>query len=242
MNLRDAYDLWADAHAFFDSALLPEAGHDDPLTAQTAAWHRRLTDETPNGNLLRKNALFDSLSSDGKLHLLHVTHALEEISREGVLYPSGGCLVGSIYCAPLTQTDHGFRMHNLAAYVLTKEAPAFLAKVGLSERTPTPLIFEITTPPQAYRGLAGVDYLRLGSIHLQIYTDLEYLLSKTERHHLRETVVGRIKNSAAFLSLAAGIVYQGSTVATGASSSCWMRPSPGCRSSATCTSRPSPST
>ncbi|MER6302211.1 hypothetical protein ABT247_21985 [Kitasatospora sp. NPDC001539] len=214
MSLRDAYDLWADAHAFFDSALLPDAGQHGPLAAQTASWHKRLTDETPNGSLLRKNALFDSLSSDGKLHLLHVTHALEEISEEGVLYPSGGCLVGSIYCAPLTATEHGFRMHNLAAYVLTKEAPASLAKVGLSGRAPTPLIFEITTPPQAYRGLAGVDYLRLGSIHLQIYTDLEYLLSKTERHHLRETVVGRIKNSAAFLALAAGIVYQGSTVTT----------------------------
>ncbi|GAA2266802.1 hypothetical protein GCM10010430_59860 [Kitasatospora cystarginea] len=213
MNLRDTYELWADAHAFFDSALPPDAGQRGPLAAQTAVWHKRLTDETPNGSLLRKNALFDSLSSDGKLHLLHVTHALEEISQQGVLYPSGGCLVGSIYCAPLTPTDRGFRMHNLAAYVLTKEAPAFLSRVGPSGRTPTPLIFEITTPSQAYRGLAGVDYLRLGSIHLQIYTDLEYLLSKTERHHLRETVVSRTKNSAAFLALAASIAYQGSAVA-----------------------------
>lgn len=213
MSLSDSYGLWADAHSFFDSALLPDAEQRGPLAAQTAAWHKRLTDETPNGSLLVKNALFDSLSSDGKLHLLHVTQALEEISRQGVLYPSGGCLVGSIYCAPLTQTDRGFRMHNLAAYVLTKEAPAFLSKVGASGRAPTPLIFEITAPPQAYRGLAGVDYLRLGLIHLQIYSDLEYLLSKTERHHLRETVVGRVKNSAAFLALTSGIVYQGSIVA-----------------------------
>ncbi|AXI78958.1 hypothetical protein [Peterkaempfera bronchialis] len=214
MRLCDAYDLWADAHAFFDSAVPPESGgHNDPLAAKTAVWQKRLADETPNGSLLRKNALFDALSSDGKLHLLHVTHALEEISRQGVLYPSGGCLVGSIYCAPLIPAVRGFRMHNLASYVLTKEAPAVLAKVGVPGRIPTPLIFEITTPPQAYRGLAGVDYLRLGSIHLRIYSDLEYLLSKTERHHLRETVVGRAKNSAAFLALAAAIVRQGAVVA-----------------------------
>lgn len=29
------------------------------------------------------------------------------------------------------------------------------------------MIFEIDTPPQAYRGLAGVDYLRLGLIRLR---------------------------------------------------------------------------
>ncbi|MFI5269572.1 MAG: hypothetical protein ACHQ7M_19520, partial [Chloroflexota bacterium] len=116
MQLRDAYDLWADAHAFFDSTLLSGSSeYGDPLATQTASWQKRLTDETPNGGLLRKNALFDALSGDGRLHLLHVTHALEEISQQGVLYPSGGCLVGSIYCAPLTPANHGFRMHNLAS-------------------------------------------------------------------------------------------------------------------------------
>jgi hypothetical protein len=211
----DAYHSWADAHSFFDSALLPGPGEQiDPLADQAIMWEKRLSTQTPNGTLLRKNALFDALSGDGKLHLLHVTHALEEISQQGVLYPSGGCLVGSIYCAPLTPTERGFRMHNLASYVLTREAPAFLAKIGVTDRVPTPLIFEITAPPQAYRGLAGVDYLRLGSIHLQIYSHLEYLLSKAERHHLRETVVGRTKNSAAFLAMAAAITYQGATTAS----------------------------
>ncbi|MFI1964037.1 hypothetical protein ACH429_07855 [Streptomyces pathocidini] len=213
MDFLDAYHLWADAHAFFDSTLIPgPADANDPLASQTAAWDQRLAEETPNGKLLRQNTLFDALSGNGKLHLLHVTHALEEINQQGVLYPSGGCLVGSIYCAPLTETAQGFRMHNLASYVLTKEAPASLARLRVTDRTPTPLIFEINTPPQAYRGLAGVDYLRLGLIHLQIYSHLEYLLSKTERHHLGETVVGRIKNSAAFLATAAAVAYQGTRV------------------------------
>lgn len=213
MDIRDGYYLWADAHAFFDSPLIsstPDPG--DPLGEQSAAWETRLAEGTPNGALLRGNGLFDALTGTGPLYLLHVTHALEEISRHGFLYPSGGCLVGSIYCAPLTADGSGFRMHNLAEYVLTKEAPAFVAKVGLPGRTPTPLIFEINRPQRAYRGLAGVDYLRLGSIHLSIYTDLEYLLSTAERYELRETVVSRVKNSTTFLALAAAIVYEGADV------------------------------
>jgi hypothetical protein len=214
VDFLDSYHLWADAHAFFDSPDLlsthPQSA--DPLLQQTTAWEQRLAETTPNGHLLRRNALFDSLSQGGTLHLLHVTHALEEISEQGVLYPSGGCLVGSIYCAPLTATDRGFRPHNLGSYVLNREAPAFLERVGLPARTATPLIFELQLPAQAYRGLAGVDYLRLGSIHLQIYGHLEYLLSKAERHQLRETVVSRVKNSTAFLAAAAALAYQKATV------------------------------
>ncbi|MFJ4738194.1 hypothetical protein [Streptomyces sp. NPDC088775] len=213
MDFLDAYEQWADAHAFFDTTLIPSPSDgQDPLSEQAAAWENRLVAETPNGRLLRDNALFRALGGDGKLHLLHVTHALEQISEHGSLYPSGGCLVGSVYCAPLTPTERGYRMHNLAEYVLTREAPAFVAKAGAPQRVPTPLIFEINLPPQVYRGLAGVDYLRLGSIHLQIYTRLEYLLSKTERHQLRESTVSRIKNSTAFLALAAAVAYQGAAV------------------------------
>ncbi|MFK0194250.1 hypothetical protein [Kitasatospora sp. NPDC090308] len=213
MDFTDAYESWADAHTFFGASLVPALPDpDDPLGAQKAAWTDRLALRTPNGHLLRRNALFDSLAAGGKLHLLHVTHALEKISRDGVLYPSGGCLVGSIYCAPLTATGSGFRPHNLGSYVLTREAPAFLAKIGRADHQPTPLVFELDLPPQAYQGLAGVDYLRLGSIHLAIYTHLEYLLSKGERHQLRETVVSRVKNSTAFLALAAAIAYRGAVV------------------------------
>ncbi|MFB7338547.1 hypothetical protein ACFCZ6_00630 [Streptomyces hydrogenans] len=212
MDFLDAYEQWADAHSFFDTTLIPSpTDGQDPLAAQTAAWDKRLAD-TPNGRLLRDNAMFRALGTGDKLHLLHVTHALEQISEHGALYPSGGCLVGSVYCAPLTASKRGFRMHNLGEYILTKEAPAFVAKAGVPRREPTPLIFEVSLPPQAYRGLAGVDYLRLGSIHLQIYSRLEYLLSKAERHQLRETIVSRIKNSAAFLALAAAVAHQGATV------------------------------
>lgn len=214
MDFPEAYQLWADAHTFFEPHLIPSpTPGEDPLARQAAVWERRLVEQTPNGALLRRNMLFDALRSPGKLYLLHVTHALEQISEHRVLYPSGGCLVGSIYCAPLSASGSGFRMHNLASYVLTKEAPAFLTHAGTKGRTPTPLVIEIDLPRQAYQGLAGIDYLRLGTIHLSIYCRLEYLLSKTERHHLRETVVSRTKNSAAFLALAAALTYQDASIA-----------------------------
>jgi hypothetical protein len=216
MDFLDTYEDWADAHVFFDTAPShAPAGHPgDPLAEQTRAWAKRLTDDTPNGHLLGSNALFDSLRDGRTLHLLHVTNALEQITESGVLHPSGGCLVGSIYCTPLAATDSGLRMHNLGAYILGREAPAFAAQAGAAAagRTPVPLIFEVQLPPQAYRGLAGVDYLRLGSIHLRIYSRLEYLLSKAERHRLRESVVSRTKNSTAFLSLAAAVAYEGAQV------------------------------
>nr|EIF91388.1 hypothetical protein [Streptomyces tsukubensis NRRL18488] len=214
-ELLDAYRPWADAHVFFDAAGIPFTGPvDGPLARRAAAWERRLH-ATPNGHLLRRNALFDTLRGSSRLHLLHVTHALEQISRQGVLYPSGGCLVGSVYCAPLTATERGFRMHNLAEYILTKEAPAGLARLGVTDRAPTPLIFEIDMPPQAYRGLAGVDYLRLGLIHLGIYRHLEYLLSAAERHRLRDAVVARVRNSAVFLATAAAVAHRGLRIAAG---------------------------
>lgn len=105
MDFLDAYHLWADAHAFYDTTLIPSpADTNAPLAQQSAAWDERLA-ATPNGRLLRQNSLFDALNGNGTLHLLHVTHALEQINEQGFLYPSGGCLVGSIYCAPLTATD-----------------------------------------------------------------------------------------------------------------------------------------
>ncbi|MGW1194448.1 hypothetical protein ACWD4B_01115 [Streptomyces sp. NPDC002536] len=212
MDTLDSYHLWADAHAFFDTPVIPPAADaDDPLAEQTASWHERLA-QAPQGALLRDNALFDALVGDGPLHLMHVTHALEQINENGFLYPSGGCLVGSIYCTPVAASGSGFRMHNLGEYVLSKEAPAFMARIGHADRRPTPLLFEITRPRAAYRGLAGIDYLRLGTIHLNIYTNLEYLLSKEERYQLRETVVSRAKNSGAFLALASAIVLDGAAV------------------------------
>jgi hypothetical protein len=204
-----AYGLWADTHVFFDH-LSPHGSTSDVVDEHAAAWWKRMTGETPNGALLTRNAMFTALNDDRTLYLLHVTHAAESLTRHGSLYPSGGCLVGSIYCAPLTRTGSAFRMHNLGEYVLTKEAPAFTRKVGSAD--PTPLIIEVKIPPAAFRGLAGIDYLRLGDIHLQIFLHLEYLLSGTERHRLREAIVSRVRNGMTFLQLCNSLLYDGGAV------------------------------
>ncbi|WP_413229764.1 hypothetical protein [Kitasatospora purpeofusca] len=206
----DLHRMWADAHQLYAvprSAYAPEADH--ALSEQRAAWWSRLSEEAPNGHLLKSNVLFDMLRTAEKVHLLHVTHAFEHITHDGVIRPSGGCLVGSIYCAPLIPETGGLRMHNLASYILTKEAPATLVRAGTANPAPTPLVLEVTMPPHAYRELAGLDYLRLGSIHLHNYHVLNSLLSRAEQHQLQETVVGRIKNSAVFLALAASIARRG---------------------------------
>ena len=209
----DAFQMWADAHAFFAEPLLGSepaqtAARGGQLATKAARWRQRLVRETPNGDLLQRNVLFDALTGSSTLTLLHVTHALERIRQRGVLYPSGGCLVGSVYCCPLIPVAGGLRLHNLGAYVLTKEAPAFVARLGRRAGTPTPLIIEIAMPHDAFRGLAGIDYLRLGDIHLQIFLHLEYLLSRAERHRLRERLVARVKNATTFLELCAAVCYQ----------------------------------
>jgi hypothetical protein len=197
MDFADTYGLWADSHVFYQQPLRRPAEH-NPIADQLAAWDTRIATDTPNGSLLADNQLFSMLRTDEQVSLLHVTHALREITEHGVLYPSGGCLVGSVYCTPLTKQDDGYQLHNLGEYVLAKEAP-LAGQNGHTLAEPTPLIIEMELPTSAFHGLVGIDYLRLGTIHLGIYQHLEYLLARSERHQLRDTVVNRVKNTMAFL-------------------------------------------
>lgn len=198
MSLHDPYRSWADSHVFYDPGRQPHSDG-DLIAAKLTAWDHRMRNETPNGALLSGNSLFDVLRGGRKVPLMHVTHALDEIIDGRVLYPSGGCLVGSVYCTPLTCEGGSYRMHNLGSYVLTREA-MLAAENGHTLSRPAPLIIEVELPPRAYRGVVGIDYLRLGEIHLTIYEHLEYLLARTERHRLRDAVIGRIRNAIPFLS------------------------------------------
>lgn len=197
MDFPDSYRLWADSHVFYQPGPR-RIGDGDFMAAKLAAWDHRMIHETPNGSLLTSNSLFDLLRSGQKVSLLHVTHAVDQITDRGVLYPSGGCLVGSVYCTPLTREGDTYRMHNLGSYVLTREA-VLAEENGHALARPTPLIIEVELPRSAYRGVVGVDYLRLGEIHLHIYQHLEYLLARDERHRLRDTIVGRVRNAMPFL-------------------------------------------
>jgi SAM-dependent methyltransferase len=209
-DFQSEYQKWADVHSRFDNLHDEPSLNEDRLKNLTERWSHRLL-QAPNGELWTHNSMFKSLMSEKKLYLLHVTHALEEIREHGMIYPSGGCLVGSIYCTPLTRCSDGFRMHNLGEYILTKEAPAFVKRSGVQTSKPTPLIIEIDIPDNGNRGLSGIDYLRLGNVHLGIYQGLKYLLSTDERSKLEESVVLGIRNAYPFLNMCSALLHGNAT-------------------------------
>jgi hypothetical protein len=196
----DAAALWTDAHVFYQHT--DHGTERDPLSDRLAAWDERMRHHTPNGALLETNSMFDQLRGRGTVNLLHITQSLDQIADRGVLYPSGGCLVGSVYCTLLTQEDNRYRMHNLGRYLLDRET-VLAAKRGNTRAEPVPLIIEVDLPERGLTGWAGIDYLRLGLIHLRIYRNLEYLLASNERHQLRDNVTSRVREGAAFLAACA---------------------------------------
>jgi len=135
--------------------------------------------------------------------MLHVTSEkkLKKLLDGGEIYPSGGCLVGAIYCSllfPSADTAR-FRPHNLGQYILQEEAPRHSKK---DQNDPVvPIIFEGDLETAARNNLVGIDYLRLGEIHLSIYQSLEYLMFPNERKGLEADVVRRIRAAVFFLGM-----------------------------------------
>lgn len=176
---------WDDAHTDFTSPVTRSvpAG----LTEGEADWRRRLQQETPGGWLLAGNAMTQTLTSGRPIHLMHTTTALDAIRASGQLYGSSGCLVAALYCAPLTPERAGLRPHNLGAYLLETKPHT---------RT---LVFEIT--PDAPVPAKGVDYLRLGRIHLRTYLRHRSFLTGDEDARLRRAALGRIRAAAPFMDV-----------------------------------------
>jgi len=176
---------WADAHTdHTNDAVRPgPAG----LAQSVADWRTRLERDTPNGWLLRDNAMARSLISGRRIHLMHTTVALEAIRASGRLYASTGCLVAALYCVPLTPRPAGLRPHNLGSYLLETKPHT---------RT---LVFEID--PGAPVPPKGVDYLRLGRIHLRIYLSHRSFLSPAEDATLRRAALDRVQTTAPFLDV-----------------------------------------
>lgn len=164
-------------------------------------WRAELIDKAPHGQLLTYNSFFRLLREQPTVSLLHVTSDLRSIEENGTLYPSGGCLVGSIYCTPMFPSSNGLRLHNLGRYLLCNEGPTARQNRGLDPNEIYPLLIEIDYPKRAYRGLVGLDYLRLGNIHLEIFEALRFLVSPHELLELEDAVVLSIKNSFDFLQL-----------------------------------------
>ncbi|MFE9921346.1 hypothetical protein ACFYQA_07130 [Streptomyces sp. NPDC005774] len=125
------------------------------------------------------------LTSGRPIHLMHTTTALDAIRSSGQLYASSGCLLAALYCAPLTETPDGLRPHNLGAYLLRTKPHT---------RT---LMIEIT--PVGPAPAKGIDYLRLGRVHLRTYLDHRSFLTEAEDTQLRGKAVYQIRTAAPFL-------------------------------------------
>ncbi len=150
-------------------------------------WRRRLRHDTPGGHLLVHNAMTQALTSGGPLHLMHTTTALDSIRASGQLYASSGCLLAALCCAPLTKTPAGLRPHNLGAYLLRTKPHTHTLMIEITPTAPVPA--------------KGIDYLRLGRVHLRAYLDHRGFLSRAEDLQLRERALHQIRTTAPFLDM-----------------------------------------
>lgn len=143
-----------------------------------------------------------SFINNTEINLLHITTNIEPIQESKFLYASGGCLVGSVYCTPLFPTKdnkNAFKMHNLGAYYYEKEALEAL-KFSLPNEKEENLKNKITClviklKRRRYDNnspLLGVNYLKLGNVHKNIFEKYKYLLSDKEVTDLNEKIDANI--------------------------------------------------
>ncbi|MFF4411391.1 hypothetical protein ACFYY8_02620 [Streptosporangium sp. NPDC001559] len=173
--------LWEDAHTDYGLGRHPRPAPQG-LAASDTEWRSYLEEQTPNGWLLRSGSLLETLAGGRPIYLMHTTTYLEAIRASRQLYQAAGCLVGALYCAPLTHQPEGLRPHNLGAWLLETKPHT---------RT---IVFEVT--PGRPVPAKGINYLRLGSVHLRTYLEHRGFLTEAEDDQLRRTAVGRVRQAA----------------------------------------------
>lgn len=199
MKQNSNLERWADAHVFYNLYSRKPNDNDSTSVRQELTWREKMLNETPNGKLITNNTFFKDVKSKKKIYLAHITSNLKIIEKTKTIYPSGGCLAGSIYCAPLVKHKGKLRLHNLGKYIFEKEASLISKKKNIK---PNLLIFEIQLDKNdSINNLPGIDYLRLGDIQLELYRDLEYLLSPKERFDLYQIILSKIRKSIKYLIL-----------------------------------------
>ncbi|UWE12848.1 hypothetical protein [Actinacidiphila bryophytorum] len=179
-------DEWEHAHTDFTQPArrrLPAS-----LTESESDWRHHLERSTPNGWLLRANAMTEALVSGKPIHLLHTTRSIDAIRASGQLHVSTGCLVGALYCSPLAKQHTGLRPHNLGAYLMR------------TKPTTTPLVFEVV--PDAPIPPKGIDYLHLGPIHLRTYLRYRSFLTPAENDQLQRAVMAAMSAAGVFFDIA----------------------------------------
>ncbi|MFJ3176440.1 hypothetical protein ACIPJK_37555 [Streptomyces roseus] len=179
-------DEWEHAHT--DYTVPAQRRMPASLAESESDWRHHLEHSTPNGWLIRHSAMTEALLSGKPLHLLHLTKNLDAIRTSRQLHVSTGCLVGALYCSPLTMQHLGLRPHNLGAYLME------------TKPSTTPLILEVT--PDAAIPPKGIDYLHLGPIHLRTYLRYKSYLTPAERTQLERAVQTALRTAAAFLDVA----------------------------------------
>ncbi|SEN83213.1 hypothetical protein [Nonomuraea pusilla] len=179
-------DEWEHAHT--DYTMPVQRRTPASLAESESDWRHYLERSTPNGWLIRNNAMTEALLSGQRMYLLHTTRDINAIRTSRQLHVSTGCLVGALYCSPLTSQREGLRPHNLGAYLMQ------------TKPSTKPLVFEVV--PDGPIRPKGVDYLHLGAIHLRIYLRYQSFLAPAENDQLDRTVLAGLRAAAPFLDVA----------------------------------------
>lgn len=179
-------DEWEHAHT--DYTMPAQRRIPASLADSESDWRHYLERSTPNGWLIRNNAMTEALVSGQPMYLLHTTKDIDAIRTSRELHVSTGCLVGALYCSPLASQREGLRPHNLGTYLMRTKPAA------------TPMIFEIT--PDTPIRPKGVDYLHLGAIHLRTYQRYRSFLTPAEDDQLDRAVLAGLRAAAVFLDVA----------------------------------------
>ncbi|GII94397.1 hypothetical protein [Sinosporangium siamense] len=178
--------LWEHAHTDYSRGHQPRPVPRG-LTADDSQWRSYLLQHTPNGWLLGAGSQLETLASGQPIYLMHTTAYLEAIRASSQIYQAPGCMVGALYCVLLTPGPSGLRPHNLGSWLLANK----------SHRNA--LVFEVA--PGGPVPAKGIDYLRLGNVHLATYQDHRAFLTPAEDNQLRSSAVQRIRQADSVLDM-----------------------------------------
>ena len=152
-----------------------------------------------NASLLSNNSFFNLVRYEKFLYLIHVTKNSELIEKDGYIYPSSGCLLGSVYFTPgyFEKENNRIRLHNLGRYYFECESPNVISNRGLAG---SPSIYIIKIDCRKGRpNILPINYLKFGQMHFDIYNELSYLLTKHEKVKLEKVVNDKLIKSLPFL-------------------------------------------
>lgn len=147
---------------------------------------KRKLSTSRNSDLFKKNKMFSFMDGE-EIYLAHITTRKEDIIDSKKILCSSGCLVGSVYCVPVYKVNETeFKLHNLGKYIYQNEVKFFSDNNG----NPEILLFKIKKPRDFK--YCGINYLKLGKFHLNIYEELKFLLDVEERKDIDESILKMI--------------------------------------------------